>query len=312
MICMGCGAQLAPDDRFCDGCGARVSARVSVAAPGEVVVTIGREADNSIVIDSPQVSRHHARVRITSGGMVIEDQGSANGVTLNGMRVQSAALQLNDVVMFGSLQFDATMLAPYLSRQPQVGEAASPGLANYPGDSGMPAGSYAYAEMGHGGQAADAPLPTFLRVIQFGCLAYSVLKGLAAITTLIGLFARLTEVLYLYLRLGWMRQLLIVMAFLNLVVAAAFMGAFFAIRRRLAWSRTLVVGLSAYLVVETLTSLILTFGFIMPALQLMARRSAAASSFGALGAIGGAVFTVGVAGVLLYSAFARKGDWPQA
>jgi hypothetical protein len=50
-------------------------------------MTIGREVGNDIVIEDPQVSRHHARLTQQGAGFVIEDLGSTNGTTVNGQRV---------------------------------------------------------------------------------------------------------------------------------------------------------------------------------------------------------------------------------
>ena len=47
------------------------------------VVTIGREAGNDIVLEDPQVSRHHARLTLQGGGYVVEDLGSTNGSFIN-------------------------------------------------------------------------------------------------------------------------------------------------------------------------------------------------------------------------------------
>jgi pSer/pThr/pTyr-binding forkhead associated (FHA) protein len=49
--------------------------------------TIGRDADRQMVIQSPSVSRRHCRVRVDGGGVSILDEGSANGVTVNGARI---------------------------------------------------------------------------------------------------------------------------------------------------------------------------------------------------------------------------------
>jgi hypothetical protein len=51
------------------------------------VLSIGRAADNDIVIDDPHVSRHHARLIRWGDGWVIEDLGSPNGVVVNGHRI---------------------------------------------------------------------------------------------------------------------------------------------------------------------------------------------------------------------------------
>lgn len=54
------------------------------------VITIGREASNDIVLEDPQVSRHHARLTLQGAGYVIEDLGSTNGTFINGQRVMGA------------------------------------------------------------------------------------------------------------------------------------------------------------------------------------------------------------------------------
>ncbi len=69
-------------------------------------VTIGRDATCTISIQSPYVSRQHARVESHDGELVLVDLGSRNGSLLNGARVQgSAPLHEGDVIAIG----DATI-----------------------------------------------------------------------------------------------------------------------------------------------------------------------------------------------------------
>ena len=49
--------------------------------------TIGRDQDRQMVLASPSVSRRHCRVRIEPSGVSIIDDGSANGIVINGARV---------------------------------------------------------------------------------------------------------------------------------------------------------------------------------------------------------------------------------
>ncbi len=70
--------------------------------------TIGRWPDNTIIIDSPGVSGHHACVFSTDGQYIVEDLQSTNGTFVNGMRVSRHVLQHGDVVKVGDheLVFD--------------------------------------------------------------------------------------------------------------------------------------------------------------------------------------------------------------
>jgi len=54
--------------------------------PGATVV-VGRDASADIVIDTPNVSRQHARIEVTEEGYRVTDLGSTNGTWLNGERV---------------------------------------------------------------------------------------------------------------------------------------------------------------------------------------------------------------------------------
>lgn len=78
--------------------------------PGENI--LGRdEAD--IQIDSPTVSRRHARIRISGTDVVIEDLGSKNGTFVSGERVFAAVpLKDGDEVQVGSVVSRFRMTSP--------------------------------------------------------------------------------------------------------------------------------------------------------------------------------------------------------
>lgn len=65
---------------------------------GETVL-IGRGLDTEICVPDRQVSRHHARVRRTDDGYIIEDLDSKNGTHLNGASIKEPVLlQDGDVI----------------------------------------------------------------------------------------------------------------------------------------------------------------------------------------------------------------------
>ncbi len=67
-------------------------------------VTIGRHADNTVVLDSQRASRHHARIEQTAGGFVLLDLGSDNGTWVGGQRVTRRKLEDGDTIHIGGIR----------------------------------------------------------------------------------------------------------------------------------------------------------------------------------------------------------------
>lgn len=67
-------------------------------------VSIGRDPLSDIVIDDPEVSRHHARLERGDEGYSLQDMGSTNGSFVDGKRLGGEPVDLKpgQVVMFGS------------------------------------------------------------------------------------------------------------------------------------------------------------------------------------------------------------------
>ena len=66
-------------------------------------MTLGRQSDNSIVLQDPFISIHHVRFFIRDGRYVIEDLGSTNGTLLNKERlIHKTYLKVNDLITLGS------------------------------------------------------------------------------------------------------------------------------------------------------------------------------------------------------------------
>jgi hypothetical protein len=94
------------------------------------VITIGREAGNDLVLEDPQVSRHHARLTLAAGGYVIEDLGSTNGTFINEQRLMGTRpinagdkLRLGDNVVLsvtGSLGAGETVVGQGQTQTPMM------------------------------------------------------------------------------------------------------------------------------------------------------------------------------------------------
>jgi hypothetical protein len=70
-------------------------------------MTIGRDAGHGIALpDDTTVSRRHASITDQNGEVAITDEGSSNGVYVNGVRISSArALRAGDEVQIGNTRF---------------------------------------------------------------------------------------------------------------------------------------------------------------------------------------------------------------
>jgi hypothetical protein len=73
------------------------------------IATIGRLPDNTVVIDSPAVSGHHACVSLDGETFILEDLDSTNGTFVDDRRVTRHTLKSGDVVRIGdhAVEFDA-------------------------------------------------------------------------------------------------------------------------------------------------------------------------------------------------------------
>ncbi|MBU0512371.1 MAG: FHA domain-containing protein [Chloroflexi bacterium] len=78
-------------------------------------IVIGRDINADIVINTAELSRRHARLRLGDGGYILEDLGSTNGTFVNGQRLTAPrvmrpgeTIMLGETValMYGGIQFD--------------------------------------------------------------------------------------------------------------------------------------------------------------------------------------------------------------
>jgi pSer/pThr/pTyr-binding forkhead associated (FHA) protein len=89
-------------------------------------VTIGRDADRGLVLQSASVSRRHCKIRVDHTGATIMDEGSANGVLVNGVRVApNSPTPIGPGVNVEIAEFRITV-EPVMMQQPMMG---MPGMA---------------------------------------------------------------------------------------------------------------------------------------------------------------------------------------
>ena len=74
-------------------------------ALGEGSHLLGRDRDVAVWLESPTVSRHHARIQVTGSEAVIEDLGSKNGTYVHGVPLRKPSpLADGDEIRLGSVQ----------------------------------------------------------------------------------------------------------------------------------------------------------------------------------------------------------------
>ena len=70
-------------------------------------VIIGRSRDVDFRIDNPDVSRRHAAIFWSEGGIVVKDLGSTNGTMVNGYPVESTTVRPTDTIRIGNCNITA-------------------------------------------------------------------------------------------------------------------------------------------------------------------------------------------------------------
>jgi len=132
------------------------------------VYTVGREAGNDIIINDPQVSRHHARLTLQGGAYVLEDLGSTNGTFVNGRRVTGlVSLSPGDMIGLG----DTIVLAV----SGGADAAATQVARAHPLPQTAPAMPPASAPAPRGAQATSAAPTGSRRMLVIGCAGLALL-----------------------------------------------------------------------------------------------------------------------------------------
>ena len=99
-------------------------------------ITIGRKADNMILLDHPTISSHHCRILRSGDSCVLQDLDSTNGTRVNSRDVKESALHHKDLIQLGSIEFlfDAPELASTGARYTDADAEVATGTMSAPQD----------------------------------------------------------------------------------------------------------------------------------------------------------------------------------
>jgi DNA-binding winged helix-turn-helix (wHTH) protein len=95
---------------------------------------LGRDSDAAVFLDSPSVSRRHARVRVADGHVTFEDLGSKNGSSIGGRRTHGPVpLNDGDVITTGLIDLTFRMVRPAVPTETVLDRVtrATPGSRHY-------------------------------------------------------------------------------------------------------------------------------------------------------------------------------------
>jgi len=82
---------------------------------------VGREPEAAVWLDSPKVSRHHARITVDGVSAILQDLDSKNGVFVRGERVAAPrALESGDEIRIGPISLLFRVVSPQMSTEAEA------------------------------------------------------------------------------------------------------------------------------------------------------------------------------------------------
>jgi hypothetical protein len=120
-----------------------------VELPGHLCV-VGRDPGCDIVLNDSKCSRRHAVIEETPEGVRVRDSGSANGIYVNGKKVESAPLRPGDTLRMGEVK---------LRLLPEIGETVIVGPEGIQFDPGISASGPTQLDTGDQPVLPEPPPP---------------------------------------------------------------------------------------------------------------------------------------------------------
>ena len=100
----------------------------TIDLPDGRAIVVGRAVTSDLPIYDPTVSRRHAEVTLTNGGVSVKDLGSSNGTYINGTQISESTAGDGDIVTFGKVAFKVLQVTPVAARPAAKGGAEGSGF----------------------------------------------------------------------------------------------------------------------------------------------------------------------------------------
>jgi hypothetical protein len=217
-----------------------------VEPPG-IVCVLGRDPACDVVLNDSKCSRRHAVLEDGPEGIAVRDEGSANGIYVNGRRVEKARLRPGDTLRLGDVQ--VTLLAELgetVIVAPDDFELRTAPGAPRPPDPDLPLHPVANPVAPRAGRVAPSRAPTEPRRVPFSRsrarpATVSVLAGLWALFVPAAIAACLLAVL----RLGGGAVAWTLGAVASVVLAGLGIALALGLRALAPWARHLQIATAA-------------------------------------------------------------------
>jgi len=109
----------------------QITGSISESYDLDGAVTIGRGEDNDIILLDGAISRLHAVIHKQMDRFAIQDNSSANGVFINGIKVTKKVLEEGDLILLGKKKLLFTVESPVIEEPGEIVDLTKKPLADY-------------------------------------------------------------------------------------------------------------------------------------------------------------------------------------
>ena len=129
MLCPKCHKSVTTGGKFCESCGASLSATAEATrrVTSAQIYTVGRDKDCDVVFSDNSVSRKHCTVeKLPDGTYFLRDLGSSNGTFVDGVRISQKHISASSRIRLGNLDISGADLILKFATKGSSRESGTP------------------------------------------------------------------------------------------------------------------------------------------------------------------------------------------